>query len=227
MFIAAPAAFAQLDSATLLGTVFDSSGAVLPNASVVVQNQETASAWTLHADASGNFIAPMVPVGTYRVTASAQGFQTKTVENIALRVSDRTRVDITLQPGGVNEKVTVASQAPLVDTASTTLGDVMESKQIQDLPLNGRNLSQLVGLLPGVMLQGGANQYSVNGASAYNNDTGLNFLLDGGDASRIDSNVIDNTYSGSQNRLSRASVDSVQEFRLYANSFSAEFASSM
>jgi len=223
----AAAALAQLDTATLLGTVLDSSGAVLPNASVVVQNEGTAASWTLKADGNGNFIAPVVPVGTYRVTVSAPGFKGKVIENIALRVSDRTRVEITLEPGGVSEKVTVEGQAPLVDTASTTLGEVMESRQVQDLPLNGRNLTQLVGLIPGVVLQGGATQYSVNGASADNNDAGLKFLLDGGDASRIDANQVDNTYSSSQNRLSRASVDAVEEFRLYANSFSAEFGGSM
>jgi hypothetical protein len=227
LFVASVAAWAQLDTATMLGTVYDSSGAVLPNASIVVQNQGTAVSWSLHADASGNFIATALPVGMYRVTASAQGFGSKVLDAIEVRVSDRVKLDITLQPGAASEKITVEAATPLVDTASTTLGEVMDTKQIQDLPLNGRNLSQLVGLIPGVVLQGTSNQYSVNGASATNNDAGLSFLLDGGDASRVDSNTIDNTYSGSQNRLSRASVDAVQEFRVYANSFSAEFGNSM
>jgi len=107
--------FSQLDTASILGTVLDSSGSVIPNATIVVENQSTAARFDLTTNAEGNFIAPVLPIGTYRITASAQGFRSQVLENNPLRVSDRLRVEITLQPGAVGEKITVTSDAPLVE----------------------------------------------------------------------------------------------------------------
>jgi len=90
---------AQQDRGTILGTVVDSSGAAIPNAKVLVQNQGTAEKRELNTDASGLFVAPELPVGIYRVTASLEGFKTKMQEHINVRVSDRVKVDLTLDPG--------------------------------------------------------------------------------------------------------------------------------
>src|SRR3990172_9391750 len=91
--------WAQQDRGTILGTVLDASGASIPNATVVVQNQETASKREVATDSSGLFVAPQLPVGIYRISASFQGFKTTVQENINVRVSDRVKVDLTLDPG--------------------------------------------------------------------------------------------------------------------------------
>src|SRR5688572_3328826 len=99
--------FAQLDTGVILGTVLDPSGAVVPGATVVVQNQNTGATYNLTTDPSGNYIASALPVGSYRVTASAAGFKTRINENLTLQVSDRLRLDMTLETGQVSERVTV------------------------------------------------------------------------------------------------------------------------
>jgi hypothetical protein len=225
--LAAGLCVAQLDTASIIGTVFDQTGAVIPGASVAVQNQGTGTARKFTSNGEGLFVAPVLPVGRYSITASAAGFKSRTLENYVLRVSDRLRVEITLEPGAISEKVTVSAETPLVETASTTLGGLVGTQQINDLPLNGRNLTQLLTTIPGAMLLGGSTQQSVNGASTFRSDGGVRFLLDGADASRVDFDILDNTYGSSKGRISRASVDSIQEFRVYASSFSAEFGQGM
>ncbi len=214
---------AQLDTASIVGTVLDSSGSVIPNAQVVVENQLTGARWALATSSIGNFVAPVLPVGTYRITASAAGFKARTIENYTLRVSDRLRVEITLEPGSITERVTVTAEVPLVEASSTTLGGLVATNQINALPLNGRALTQLLAVIPGAMLLGGSTQQSVNGASTFRGEGGMRFLLDGADASRVDFDILDNTYGSSRGRINRASIDSIQEFRVYATSFSAEY----
>jgi outer membrane receptor protein involved in Fe transport len=223
--LASTAAFAQLETASIVGTVLDPSGAVIPKATVEVQNQGTAATVSLTSDSNGNFIAPVLQIGTYRITASAPGFKTRITENITLRVSDRTRVDVTLEPGVVTEKVTVMSEAPVVETASTTLGGVVNTQQVSDLPLNGRSLTQLLIVVPGVVFLGP--QRSMNGASQGRLfESGLKYLVDGGDSGQVDSDLGDGGYQSSA-RISRASVDSVAEVRVVESSYSAEYGQSV
>src|SRR5690242_7289897 len=111
---------AQLDTGVLLGTVVDPSGAVIPSAEGVVQNQGTGASQTIHTDNTGSFIAPALPVGLYRVTVSAAGFKKRVTENVRLQVSDRRRLDFALETGEVSQQITVDATPPLVDTASTT-----------------------------------------------------------------------------------------------------------
>src|SRR4051794_962139 len=106
IFVTRPS-LAQQDRGSIVGTILDSSGAAIPNASVVVQNQETGGRRELAADANGLFVAPELPIGIYRVTASFQGFKTKLQEGISVRVSDRVRLEFTLDPGETRETVTV------------------------------------------------------------------------------------------------------------------------
>ena len=223
LIVAALQCFAQLDTGVILGTVLDPSGAVIPNASVIVQNQGTGASNNLTTDAAGNFIASALPVGVYRVTASAPGFKTRVNENLRLQVSDRLRIDLALETGQATERVTINAEAPIVDTASTTLGGVVTTQQVQDLPVNGRNVMDLLQLIPGAMLRGGASTQSVGGAQLFRSSGGVRFLLDGTDASRVDADDLNNTYGSSRGRISRASIDAIQEFRVYTNSFSAEY----
>src|SRR3954453_23172981 len=113
-------ALAQLDTGVILGTVTDASGAVVPSAAVTVENQATGTVARFQSDATGSFVATALPVGVYRISASATGFKTRVLENLRLQVSDRMRIDIALETGQITERVTVDAQAPIVDTASTT-----------------------------------------------------------------------------------------------------------
>lgn len=199
---------AQLDTGVILGTVFDPSGAVIPAAEVVVQNQGTRATQTIRTDNAGSFIAPALPVGLYRISVSGAGFKTRVTENVRLQVSDRRRLDFTLETGQVSKQITVDATAPLVDAASTTLGIVVTSQQVQDLPINGRNVVDLLQLVPGAMLRGGASTQSVGGAQTFRSSGAVRFLLDGADASRVDADDLNNTYGSSKGRISRASIDS-------------------
>src|SRR2546422_7395091 len=104
--IASIVCLAQLDTASMVGTVLDQTGAVVPNASVVVENQNTGATRNAKANEVGNFVVPVLPVGQYRVTASAAGFKSRTAEGFTLRVSDRLRVGMTAGSGSVDEKKT-------------------------------------------------------------------------------------------------------------------------
>ena len=219
--------WAQQDRATVLGTVLDSSQAVVAGAEVVVQNQETGREYRLTTDSSGLFVAPEIPVGTYRVTASLQGFKTRVQEGIVLRVSDRTRLVLTLEPGELKEIVTVTGETSLIESASNTLGGTIDRAQVQNLPLNGRDPNVLLAQVPGVNLRGNMFQQSMNGLNTGGQSVSLvTFLMDGVDASRVDAQTITITYGRSQNRIARVNTEGIQEFRIYQNSFSAEFGSS-
>src|SRR5262249_42403957 len=147
-------AFAQQDNASILGIVTDSSGGVVPNAAIEIRNAATGQFVKLQTDGNGNFFAPVLPVVVYRVSASAAGFKVQVMNNRTLRVADRLKVDVTLEPGTVQETVNITAAAPLVDTASTTLGGVVNAQQVNALPMNGRDLVELLALVPGVVLQG-------------------------------------------------------------------------
>lgn len=225
--VASLPALAQQDRGTILGTVEDTSGSVIAGAAVTVENQGTSKLLTLRTDSNGVFVAPEIPIGIYRVSASLPGFRKRVQEGVALRVSDRVQLTMTLQPGDIKETVTVSGETPLIETASTTLGGIIESRQVRDLPLNGRDPTELMALVPGVSLRGGFTQLSVNGQNlSGQSQAATTFLMDGVDASRVDSQTPDNTYGRSQNRITRTNAESIQEVRVYENSFSAEYGQS-
>jgi Carboxypeptidase regulatory-like domain/TonB-dependent Receptor Plug Domain/TonB dependent receptor len=213
----------QTDTGTILGLVTDQGGGLLPGAKIVIENQGTALNQTLTTDSSGGFTSTPLAVGTYTVSVSAAGFETEIRSGLTLQVSDRMRLVIALRPGDVKQTVVVTGQTPLIDSASTTLGGVVNKEQVADLPVNGRSVTSLLALVPGVELRGGSNQLSVGGQGTFTNEGGLHFLLDGGDASRVDFDDVNNTYGSSAGRVSRASVDAVEEFRVYTDSYSAEY----
>ena len=215
--------FGQTDTGTILGEVTDASGGAIPGAQVSIENQGTNVRQKVTTDAQGNFTSSPLAIGSYRVSVSAKGFGTKIFSDLSLRVSDRMRLPITLEPGEVQQRVEVSGQSPLIDTASTTLGGVVSEQQVHDLPINGRSVASLLALVPGVELNGTGNQVSIGGKGTFSNEGGLHFLLDGGDASRVDYDDMNNTYGSSAGRISRASVDAVQEFRVYTDSYSAEY----
>jgi hypothetical protein len=225
--VCASACYAQLETGTILGTITDASGAVVPNAPITVQNQGTSISLNVTSDGYGNYVAPVLPIGTYRVTVAAAGFKTQVKENILLRQADRTRIDVTLEAGAVTERVTVTAEAPVVESATTALGGVVSSQQVSELPLNGRSLTSLIGLAPGVVMLGAATQRSMNGVSQDRLfESGSRFLVDGGDSGQVDSDVVDSAYASAA-RVTRASVDAVDEIVIQESSFSAEYGQAM
>jgi outer membrane receptor protein involved in Fe transport len=219
-------AYGQTDTASIVGTVVDASGAALPNAVVTLINLGTNLKTVAKTDSAGNYIATPLKIGNYSVAVEVQGFKGVTRTGIVLQVQDRLRVDFALQVGSVSEQITVRDAAPLLQSESSALGNVIESQQIADLPLNGRDYTQLVALTTGVTkitesgigLSGGsvtASNGNAGGAFAVNGTRGLlnNFILDG-----IDNNSNDN---GAQ--VLKTNVDAIQEFKVQTSNYSAEF----
>jgi Carboxypeptidase regulatory-like domain/TonB dependent receptor len=208
---------------SILGVVKDRTEAVVTGATVVATNVATnlSEQTTSAVDGTYRFLA--LPAGTYKVTATAAGFQQYTASDIDLKVNDQLRIDVTLQVGSVQQEVNVTANAIQIESESTQLGDVIESKKMLALPLNGRSYIDLLGLQAGVapdsantiggdrQVSGGLNagNISVNGQR----ETGNAFLVNGGDVSEgrnLGAGLIPN-------------LDSIEEFRLITNSFSAEY----
>ena len=216
---------AQVDTATIVGTIRDASGAVVPGAAVAATEVNTNVKVSTHSDSEGNYVLVPLKVGTYSVTVEAMGFKTQVQSNVLLQVQDRLRVDFSLTVGAVSQTVNVTEQVPLVQTESSSLGEVIGSRQITDLPLNGRNYLQLATLTTGVstVIEGGS--WPGGGSSATNGNAGgfyvvngtrgglNNFLLDG----------IDNNSNDNAGNVLRTSVDAVQEFKVQTSTYSAEF----
>jgi len=215
---------AQFETAAVLGTVRDQAGAVLPGARVSLRNTATGIIATTTTDANGDYSFPSVKIGVYRVTAELQGFSVGAVDKVTVTVEARQRVDVTLQVGATTEVVTVTGQAPLLETESSSKGQVIGERQMVNLPILGRTYSSLALLTPGVRQSQSGNQgdisfrreaaYNVNGLrSVYNN-----FLLDG-----IDNNFYGTTNQGFSNQAIQPSPDFVAEFRMSVNTYSAEY----
>ncbi len=225
MMMAPTVMFGQADMGTIVGTVVDSSGAIVPNCAITLVNTGTDTKTSVKTDAQGSYIATPLRIGNYSIQVEAPGFKAETRTGIVLQVQDRLRVDFTLQVGSVNETIKVQSAAPVVDTESTALGDVVASEQITDLPLNGRDYTQLATLTTGVVkitengggINGGTTPTNGNagGAFAVNGTRGNlnNFMLDG----------IDNNSNDNAGNILKTNVDAIQEFRVQTSGYSAEF----
>ena len=208
---------------SILGVVKDRTQAVVTGATVVATNVATnlSEQTTSAVDGTYRFLA--LPAGTYKVTVTASGFQQYTASDIDLKVNDQLRVDVMLQVGSVQQEVNVTANAIQIETESTQLGDVIESKKILALPLNGRSYIDLLGLQAGVApasANTGASDRNVSGLNDTGNisvngqrETGNAFLVNGGDVSEgrnLGAGLIPN-------------LDSIEEFRLITNSFDAEY----
>jgi outer membrane receptor protein involved in Fe transport len=209
---------AQVASGTIVGVVADATGAVIANAGVTLVHQGTKDTRQTRSNERGEFNVPFVRIGEYAITAESKGFRTQTQTGIVVQVDQTVRIEFTLQVGTITEQVEVSATAPLIDTSTSSLGQVITNKKILDLPLNGRNAFAL-GLLAGntIPMQGmGTNLPFVTGGGRF----GLNdVLLDG-----VDNNT--SVTSGSIGRAGIAytpSVDAVEEFKVKTSNFSAEF----
>jgi hypothetical protein len=209
---------AQFEYGEILGTVRDTSGAVVSGAKVTVRGLDTNVQASALTNDQGNYSFPDLRSGNYEVAASDMGFRPAKSDALSLRVGDRLRMDLTLEPGQITEQVTVvAAGAPLLETDTSVRGQVIESQQIEELPLNKRDYTQLVLLVPGTTYNpdqrlGGA--ISINGNRTLQND----YLLDG-----VDNNSHATSFRGDRVDVMLPSVDAVQEFRVQSNAYSAEY----
>ena len=208
----------------LQGTVLDSSGAAVANATVTLRNLKTGLVRIVKTNASGAYEFLSVPVGeNYSVQVEATGFQKNSQTGIQLDVNQKYRVDFTLKVGSINETVEVNANAAQVDTSSTQLGDVISDKKMTSMPLNGRSYIDLMGLQAGVIPvssdaavndrpvsgNGNSGQMSVNGQR----ESANSFLVNGGDVEESVNNGASIV----------PTLDSIQEFRLLTSSFNAEY----
>ena len=164
-------ALAQSTAGRLLGSVTDQSGAAVAGAGVVVTDVQRGTSRTLTTDASGDYVAPDLIPGTYKIHVEAKGFKSVERPSVTIEVATDVRADFTLQPGNISEIVTVTEEVPLLNTTSSTLGGTLSNKEINDLPLNGRNYENLLQLRPGVMRYpgGGFSTTSTDGLRAEDN----------------------------------------------------------
>jgi hypothetical protein len=158
-------AFSQGSFGRILGTVTDQSGGVVAGATVTVVDTERGINRTLITDDVGAYNAPNLTPGNYTVRVEAKGFKRIERQGITIEVGKEVRVDLTVQPGDQNQTLTVTESVPLVETTNATMGGTLENAEIVDLPLNGRDYQNLLGLRPGVMLQPGGGPWtqSANG----------------------------------------------------------------
>jgi hypothetical protein len=213
-------------SASVLGTVVDPAGAVVPNASVQVKNLATGQVRQAPTDPQGRYTIADLAIGNYEAQASAPGFQTTVRRGITLTVGAQAVVDFSLTVGQAQQTVTVEGQVSQVDTVSASVASYVEQKQINDLPLNGRNFTDLVALVPGVasgsqigngganLLYGVQNNFSVSGARS----EGQAYLLDSTDIQGFW-----NHGSGSGVMGTTLGIEAIAEFTVLTNTYSAQF----
>lgn len=220
--VAVPSLFGQFEAATVLGTIRDASGAVVPNCKVTLENVNTGVSVATNTDGNGNYEFVNQHLGMYKVRAEAAGFQTAEASSFELTTNARQRVDLSLKVGQVSSEVTVADAASLLETDTSSRGQVISQAQIVELPLNGRAYADLTLLTPGVAKSALENQadssrdasFNVNGQRSELN----NFMLDG-----VDNNSYGTSNQGFSNQVIQANPDSLAEFKIESNNYSAEF----
>lgn len=221
-------AHGQSRAGTIFGTVTDPSGAVVPGASITATEQNTTGTRETTTDSAGRFSFPLLPVGRYTVKVSLAGFREAEAKDIELEIQDNRELNVKLALAAVEETTTVTAQAEVVEIERTTasLGQVIHQKQVADLPLNGRNFVQLGTLVPGAVKGEGTffnnrgnTEVSIRGSVSLSvqgmRENANDWLIDG-----VDNNELT---AGAVSIL--PSVDSIQEFKVLTNNYSAEYGS--
>jgi hypothetical protein len=222
LWVTLPAVFAQVDTGTIAGSVRDSQGAGVPAATVTFVETGTNTTIKTQTNGSGDYASPPLRPGSYKITAVAPGFKTETRGTLVVQVQDRLRQDFSMAVGSVSENIEVTAETPTIQTDTSSLGEVVSTKEMTQLPLNGRDYIQLATLTTGVVRTssgtngntggsstGGLNSFVANGTRGTLN----NFLLDG----------LDNNSNDNGGVVLRTNVDAIQEFKLQTNTYSAEF----
>jgi hypothetical protein len=213
---------AQALKATILGRITDSSGGAMPNAKVTVRNVDTGLNQSVTTDAQGRYNIPDLDIGNYEAAAEMTGFKKITHQNVVLSVGSQVVIDFSMEVGATTQSVVVEGEVTQVDTTSSSVGTLVEPTQLRELPLNGRNFTQLMLLAPGVQqsyLQGSAFSergygYSISGSKVF----GQEFLIDNTDAVDFFGHGMGSGATGNS-----FGVDSLAEFQLLTNTYSAQY----
>jgi Carboxypeptidase regulatory-like domain/TonB dependent receptor/TonB-dependent Receptor Plug Domain len=221
LFLSVPPLKAQVDTGSILGTITDASGAALSGAKVTLTNEGTGAALTFTTGGDGVYKFTPLKIGSYKVTASFQGFQTTTQTNIVVNVGTDVVINFSLKPGAVTQTVEVVATVPVLQTQNAAMGQVVDSKSVNDLPLNGRNFTFLAQLSAGVNTpqadtRGNAatGAFSANGSRPAQN----NYLLDG-----VDNNSDTVDFLNGTNFVVLPPVDAIDEFKVETSGFSAQY----
>jgi hypothetical protein len=221
LFLSAAPLHAQVDTGSILGTVTDASGAPISGASVTLTNEGTSAALTTTTGSDGGYKFTPLRVGIYSIKATYQGFQTVTQKTITVNVGSDVVIDVALKPGQVSEIVEVTSTTPVLETQDASVGQVVDSRSVDNLPLNGRNFTFLAQLAAGVNSpQADTRGNAATGAFAANGNRPAqnNYLLDG-----IDNNSDTVDFLNGTNFVVLPPVEAIQEFKVQTSGFSAEF----
>lgn len=214
----APYAIAQTYGG-VSGTIQDSSRAVIQAAKVTAVNVNTGSRTTAIANSEGFYTFPNLPVGIYRISAESAGFTTEVQNDVSVNVATPLRLDFTLTPGNVSQSVEVKSQALAIDTTSAALGNTMDTRQIDNLPINGRDYARFSLLTPGAVARSNyIADLSFDGLHSVHNQ----FSIDGIDASRVDQPYMANGYERGA-RLLTGSLETVAEFKVQTSGYQAQY----
>ena len=208
-------------TANLNGTVTDMSGATVPNAKVVVTNQATGVEWNAQTNSAGLYAVPSLPPGNYQITITASGFQTLILKDLRLDVAMSVTKDLQLAVGAVSQQVEVTTAAPLIETSTTGVGQVINSKTVQEIPLNGRHFVDLNLLTPGTVTPPangfltaplrGQGSFAINTAGQREDTT--NWLVNG-----------INLNDHSQNQVTfQPPIDTLEEFKVDNSTFPAQY----
>lgn len=211
---------------SLSGTVADKSGSVLTGATVRIISQGTGSVREAKTDDSGHYLVPLLPVGFYTIHVEASGFQTTEQKDIRLQVDEQREVNFALNPASVSQTVEVNATEVAVETTNPTLGQVITSEQVADLPLNGRNFVQLATLTPGTTQNTSPNSFFTQAASSEVAARGTFSLSVGGSREQSTDWLIDNNTNGELTSGGIAilpTIDSIQEFKVLTYNYSAEY----
>lgn len=212
---------AQVDTAVIVGRAIDGSGGVLPGVMVAATQDSTGVTATTVTNERGEFVFPGLKVGRYTVSAELAGFRRSVQRDVALNVQDRAQVNFTLEVGAVTEDLVVTGRAELLQTQSANIGNVIDERQVRDLPLLGRRYSELAYLTPGVVQapagitsRGEDTFFNANGNFA----TWNNYTLDGADNNSFSTNLQERSP-----QVVQPPVDALQEFKVQTRTYSAEF----
>ena len=210
-------AVAQETTATITGTITDQSGGVLPGVTVNARHLPTGRVFETISGAAGNYLVPALPIGAYEVTFTLSGFQPRTVRGVTLAVNDRVQINATLAAGGVSEVIEVTGR--VLPQTTTAVQNLIDSRRVQELPINNRNFAKLAELAPGVSSDmadeiglglSSSMNLSVNGARR----NGVNWLVDGVQNVDVGSNIT---------LLSTPTLESIEQFTIITSSYAAEW----
>jgi hypothetical protein len=209
---------AQNTSGTIVGTVVDSAGSVIPGASILIENTDTHVTRSAVTDARGDYTETLLNPGHYSVTVKSPGFKASISQGLVLDVEQVLRVNVTLSPGAATESVTVNAEQVALDTDSATVGTVLSEDQITDMPLNGRQFTDLLFLTPGAVASSGEQgQYRFSEGNAISlgggNSDSQGYTVDG-------TTILDTSYD---TPMYEPSLDSIEELKVQTKTYSAEY----